>query len=91
MSRELKDFHGDDLLYRGAESVDMEREVVRVTVELWDTDWEIFDDGTRECWRVSLWGKAYQPLGKPEVKELALMATAVFPFETTLVLGERAL
>ena len=90
MSGKLKDYHFDDLLYRGAESIDTERKVVRATVELWDTDWEIFE-GVRECWRVSLWGKAYQPLGKPEIKELALMATAVFPFDTTLVLGEREL
>ena len=89
MSRALKDYHFDDLLYRGAESVDVEREVVRATLEPWDFDWDVFGDGSRECWRVSLWGMPYQPLGKPEVKELALMATAVFPFDTTLVLGER--
>jgi hypothetical protein len=77
MRRKLKDYHSDVLLYRNGQC-DTEREVVKTAVEYWDTDDQVY--GTRDHWRVTLWGE-----------NLELLASALFPFDVVLVLGEREL
>ena len=79
MRRKLREYHHYVLLYRNGQ-IDTEREVVKTAVEYWDTDDEVY--GTRDHLRVTLWGERQ---GKP----LELLASALFPFGVTLVLGER--
>ena len=85
--RRLKEYHCDAMLYRG-ENVNMDQEVFSVSCEYWvePIDWE--GHGFHECWRVTLWGKIYDPFTKKEILEL--IASVVFPRETMLVLGEMA-
>jgi hypothetical protein len=46
--------------------------------------WVSYDHvyGTRDHWRVTLWGER-------QGKSLELLASALFPFDVVLVLGER--
>jgi hypothetical protein len=74
MRRKLKEYHSDVLFYRNDQR-NTEREVVKAAVEYWDTDDEV--NGTRDHWRVTFWGENSE-----------LMASALFPFDVVLVLGE---
>lgn len=81
MRRKLKDYYSDVLLYRNGQH-DTEREVVKARVDYWDTDDQVY--GTRDHWRVTLWGER-------QGKSLELLASALFPFDVVLVLGEKEL